>query len=250
MVIFFAGRAERCLERNGGPRSTLGGSIVTTAVVSGMAWAVRGRSSTVFGPSEWRGPKDRAELALTFDDGPTPSTPDLLRALEDFRIPATFFQCGMHVRRFPSIAREIVSAGHEVANHTDSHARLWLRSSKFVYDELERAQNSIAEITGKTPAWFRAPYGVRWFGVKKAQQRIGLKHVMWSTLGQDWKLGAGAVAERLIAGAVNGAIFCLHDGRGREADPDIRNTVEAVKRAAPVLLDRGFQFRTASDLLR
>ena len=73
---------------------------------------------------------------------------------------------------------------------------------------------------------------------------------MWSTLGQDWKLGAGAVAERLIAGAVNGAIFCLHDGRGREADPDIRNTVEAVKRAAPVLLDRGFQFRTASDLLR
>ena len=77
MVIFFARFAERYLERNGGPRRMLGGAIVTTAVVAGMAWAVRGRSSTVFGPSEWRGPKDRAEIALTFDDGPTPSTPDL-----------------------------------------------------------------------------------------------------------------------------------------------------------------------------
>lgn len=215
-----------------------------------MAWAVRGRSSTVFGPSEWRGSKERRELALTFDDGPTPSTPDLLRALYDLRVPATFFLCGMHVRRFPSIAREIVAAGHEVANHTDSHPRLWLKSSKVVFQELKRAQDSIAEITGKSPAFFRAPYGVRWFGVRRAQERIGLTHVMWSTIGKDWKLGAGAVASRLIAGACNGAIFCLHDGRGRETDPDIRNTVEAVRRAVPVLLDRGYRFRTVSDLLR
>jgi peptidoglycan/xylan/chitin deacetylase (PgdA/CDA1 family) len=215
-----------------------------------MAWAARGRSSTIFGPSEWRGSKDRPELALTFDDGPSPSTPDLLRAVHDLRVPATFFQCGMHVRRFPAIAREVVSAGHEVANHTDSHPRLWMKPSRFVFHELERAQESIVNITGKTPSWFRAPYGVRWFGVKKAQKRIGLRHVMWSTIGKDWKLGAGAVAARLIAGACNGAIFCLHDGRGREADPDIRNTVEAVRRAVPMLLDRGFQFRTVSDLLR
>ena len=149
MVIFFAGRAERCLERNGGPRSTLGGSIVTDC--SRLGHGMGGARAILDGIRSvgMARPKDRAELALTFDDGPTPSTPDLLRALEDFRIPATFFQCGMHVRRFPSIAREIVSAGHEVANHTDSHARLWLRSSKFVYDELERAQNSIAEITGR-----------------------------------------------------------------------------------------------------
>lgn len=215
-----------------------------------MAWAARGRSSTVFGPSQWRGPEDRQNLALTFDDGPSPSTPELLRVLDDFSIPATFFQCGMHVRRFPRIAQEIVALGHEVANHTDTHPRLWLKSSKFVHQELLRAQESIAGITGRTPVFFRAPYGVRWFGVRKAQRRLGLQHVMWTTIGQDWKLGAAGVAQRLLTGARNGAIFCLHDGRGREFDPDIRSTIEAVRRVIPVLLERGYEFRTVSDLLR
>ena len=249
MVFVLARFTEKYLERYGGPRSTLGGSIITGATIAGMAWAARGRSSTVFGPSEWRGPKERPDLALTFDDGPSPSTPDLLRTLDELRIPATFFQCGMHVRRFPKIAQEIVTSGHEVANHTDTHPRLWLKSSKFVFEELLRAQESIAEVTGRTPSLFRAPYGVRWFGVRKAQRRLGLQHVMWTTIGQDWKLGATGVTKRLLAGAQNGAIFCLHDGRGRQADPDIRNTIEAVKRVIPVLLDRGYKFQTVSDLL-
>jgi len=155
----------------------------------------------------------------------------------------------MHVRRFPTVAREIVSAGHEVANHTDTHPRLWFKSSKFVLHELQRAQDSILEITGQTPSWFRATYGVRWFGVKKAQRRLALRHVMWTTIGLDWKLDSTAVAKRLIAGARNGAIFCLHDGRERAADPDIRNTVEAVKRVVPALLEQGYRFRTVSKLL-
>jgi peptidoglycan/xylan/chitin deacetylase (PgdA/CDA1 family) len=73
---------------------------------------------------------------------------------------------------------------------------------------------------------------------------------MWTKLGQDWKLGPKEVAERLLSGACNGAIFCLHDGREREADPDIRNTIEAVRRVVPELLERGYSFRTVSDLLR
>ncbi len=250
MVVVLAGFTKRNLECNGGPRGTLGGSIVAGAAIGGLAWAARGRSSTVFGPSEWRGPKDRAELALTFDDGPSPSTPHILRLLTEFRIPATFFVCGMHVRRFPEIARAIAADGHELGNHTDSHARLWLRSSKFVFNELRRTQECIQEITGHTPSLFRAPYGVRWFGVRTAQQKIGLRHVMWTTLGLDWKLDSASVSARLASGARNGAIFCLHDGRGREADPDIRNTVEAVRRSIPAMLDRGYRFRTVSDLLR
>lgn len=215
-----------------------------------MAWAVRGRSSTVFGPSVWRGPNHRREIALTFDDGPSPSTPELLKVLRQLNVPATFFQCGMHVRRFPSIAKDIVAEGHEPANHTDTHPRLWFKGTKFVYRELLRTQDALQEITGVTPKYFRATYGVRWFGVRKAQSRIGLLHVMWTAIGLDWKLSAAGVAKRLIDGAENGAIFCLHDGRERQADPDIRNTIEAVKRMVPVLLDKGYQFRTVSDLLR
>jgi peptidoglycan/xylan/chitin deacetylase (PgdA/CDA1 family) len=215
-----------------------------------MAWAARGRSSTVFGPSVWHGNRDRKEIALTFDDGPSPATMVLLEVLSRHKVPATFFQCGMHVERYPQIVKTIVAAGHEIGNHTDTHPRLWLKSSNFIYEELRRTQDVITEVAGKTPRLFRATYGVRWFGLAEAQKRLGLLHVMWTTIGRDWKSSTPDVTSRLLRGACNGAIFCLHDARERDPDPDIRVSVDSVKRAIPVLLDRGYQFRTVSDLLR
>lgn len=228
----------------------LGGAVIAGAAVGGMAWAVAGRSSSVFGPSVWHGPKDRREIALTFDDGPSRSTPELLRIFEAYKIRATFFQCGMHVRQFPEIARETMAAGHELGNHTDTHPKLCCKSPQFLFDELNRAQDSIAVATGVTPRLFRAPYGARWFGLRAAQRRLGLLHVMWTTIGQDWKLSGQQVANRLLSGCKNGAIFCLHDARDRRADPDITNTIEAVRRVVPEVLERGFEFRTVSELLR
>jgi peptidoglycan/xylan/chitin deacetylase (PgdA/CDA1 family) len=215
-----------------------------------MAWAARGRSSTVFGPSVWHGNRDRPEIALTFDDGPSPATVVLLDLLHKHNVTATFFQCGMHVRRYPQIVKRIVAAGHEIGNHTDTHPRLWLKSSDFIYQELRRAQDAISETAGITPRLFRATYGVRWFGLAEAQKRLGLLNVMWTTIALDWKSSPLDVADRLIRGARNGAIFCLHDARERDPDPDIRVSVDAVKRIVPVLLDRGYQFRSVSDLLR
>ena len=75
-----------------------------------MAWAARGRSSTVFGPSVWRGNRERREIALTFDDGPSPATVVLLDVFKKHNMPATFFQCGMHVRRYPQIVQDESSA--------------------------------------------------------------------------------------------------------------------------------------------
>ncbi|HYP12807.1 MAG TPA: polysaccharide deacetylase family protein, partial [Bryobacteraceae bacterium] len=154
-------------------------------------------------------------VALTFDDGPSPSTPRLLELLQQLAIPATFFQVGVNVRRLPDITRTISDLGHELANHTDTHARLWLQSPSAVRLEIELAQSTILQAAGKAPKWFRAPYGVRWFGVAAAQRDLKLTGAMWTVIGLDWKLAAPAVADRLIHGAGNGAIFCLHDGRER-----------------------------------
>src|SRR5947209_7024384 len=82
-----------------------------------LAWAVRGRSASLFGASRWRGPRDQPAIALTFDDGPSEGTLRILEILDRHRIPATFFQCGANVERIPSIARE-VAAGHEIGNHS------------------------------------------------------------------------------------------------------------------------------------
>ena len=89
--------------------------------------------------------------------------------------PATFFQCGVNVRRLPSVAREVAAAGHEIGNHSDTHALLALKSPGFIYRELTAAQEAIEHATGVRPRYFRAPYGVRWFGLRAAQQRLGLQ---------------------------------------------------------------------------
>ena len=214
-----------------------------------LAWAVRGRSASVFGKSLWRGPRSRPALALTFDDGPSESTPEILGILDRHRVPATFFQCGANVERLPAVAGEVRAAGHEIGNHSHTHPILCFRSAAFIEEELRRAQEAIGRHTGATPAWFRAPFGVRWFGLGAAQEKLGLTGVMWSAIGYDWNSKADAVVERMSDNAGNGAILCLHDGRELRVKPDAGATVESVRRLVPMLLDRGYRFETVSRLL-
>lgn len=214
-----------------------------------LAWQVRGRSSSLFGPSAWRGDRTRNLVALTFDDGPSESTPELLDVLDSVGVRATFFLVGRNVRRLPAVARKIRAAGHEIGNHSDSHVRLDFRSPEFIYRELALAQESIKQTTGTTPAYFRAPYGVRWFGLRQALERLHLSGVMWTAIGLDWKLSAEQIRARLSRAAENGAIFCLHDGRGLTRQPDIRPTIEAVRGLAADLRSRGFEFATIAEIL-
>lgn len=221
------------------------------AVAAGFAaWAVRGRSAEVFAPSVWHGPRHRRELALTFDDGPSEGTPELLELLERLGLKATFFLCGIHVERLPETAAALVQAGHEAGNHTYSHPGLWLRRKAFLREEIGRAQEIISEATGERPGLFRAPYGVRWPGLGAVQREFGLTGVMWTVIGRDWTLGGHAVSSRLVRGAAPGGIFCLHDGRGLQTGPDIRSTIDAVRESVPRLLDAGYTFRTVSELIR
>ena len=225
---------------------------VCTAVCGGvalMAYGVRGRSATLFAPSIYRGPASRPALALTFDDGPSESTAELLEVLSDHHVSATFFQCGANVRRLPEMAREVVRRGHEVGNHSDTHPRFYFRKPAFIREELERAQEAIAGTTGVTPALYRAPFGVRWPGMRRAQVQLHLLGVMWTVIGRDWKLDAPAIVRRVLPKAGNGAIICLHDGRELEARPAVECTIEAVRRLIPMLKAEGYRFETVSQLI-
>ena len=213
------------------------------------AHAVRGRSSDVFAPSVYHGDRSRAAVALTFDDGPSESTPALLELLAEHKVRATFFMVGRNVRRCPAIARSVAARGHEIGNHTDSHPRLNFHGPEFIYRELALGQETIHANTGKTPRLFRAPYGVRWFGLRAAQRRLDLMGVMWTVIGRDWRWPAQRISRLLINRAANGAIICLHDGRDIKRAPDIRATIDAVEFVIPALKKRGFQFETVSEIL-
>jgi peptidoglycan/xylan/chitin deacetylase (PgdA/CDA1 family) len=225
----------------------LGGAVCAASAL--LAYAVRGRSSTLLAPSVYRGSRHRRAIALTFDDGPSEGTNQLLDILNRFDIPATFFVCGMNVSRLPGVVRAAVAARHEIGNHSYSHPALYLRSQAFINEELSAAQSIIAETTGAAPAFFRAPFGARWFGLREAQRQLNLLGVMWTVLGLDWKLPADRIARRILSRTENGGIICLHDGRGVGRNPDISQTLEAVEILIPALKARGFVFETVSQLL-
>ena len=193
-----------------------------TAAAAGMAWAVRGRSSTVFGPSVWRGEPGRKAIALTFDDGPGPATVQILEILARYEARGDILsmrrECGARAgaeparyaagrprNRQPFILRTRISLSHVPRLSRMSFAA---RRKRF----LRRRPNS--------PVLMRAPYGVRWFGFREMQRRLGLQGVMWSVIGLDWKLPARGDCGRVMAQVRDGAIICLHDGRGTLENPD------------------------------
>jgi peptidoglycan-N-acetylglucosamine deacetylase len=223
------------------------GAVVTAAGVATYGIVVP--SAQLFGPSVFRGPGNRRSIALTFDDGPSPATLDLLDFLAQQNVRATLFQCGRNVERHPGIARAAFAAGHELGNHTDSHPRLYLRSPRFIDQEFSRAQRIIQEVTGATPRLLRAPYGLRWHGMRATQRKLNLLGVMWTVLGHDWDLPASRIADRVLGKASPGGIVCLHDGRNIRPEPDVAAMLGAVRRIVPVLKDRGYSFETVSDLL-
>ncbi len=245
------------------PASRITSPLVLTGAVSAAAagavlYGIHGRASQVFGRSVYRGPGRRRSIALSFDDGPNPATLPLLDYLEAEGIRATFFQCGRNVRRSPEIARAVLAAGHEIGNHTFNHPRLcprlgWplnLHSPAFIYEELRSTQEMLLSETGQRPTLFRAPYGMRWFGVGGAQQRLGLTGVMWTVIGHDWEWPAGRIGDLVLSHAAPGGIVCLHDGRDIQRDPDLTEMRIALRRIVTTLKSQGYTFETVSDLMR
>lgn len=223
------------------------------ALLSGLSAAAAygsvAKSSQLFGPTVYRGARGKNSIALTFDDGPSESTPELLEYLDREEVPATFFMCGMNVKRLPHVAGQVAAGGHQLGNHTYSHPKLPFKSAAFIDHEFTETQKIIQFETGVTPMLLRAPYGFRWLGMREVQQRLSLLSVMWTVIGFDWRWPAGRVATHVLEHCDPGAIVCLHDGRGVASRPDIGATLAALRHIVPRLKDNGYTFETVSGVL-
>lgn len=215
---------------------------ISAAALAAAAHASAWPSSQRWGPSYRRLPTEAAEIALTFDDGPSNETMRFLDVLDVLHVPATFFVCGQNVERQPATARAILEAGHALGNHTFSHPCLPLCTYVRVRREIARTQDAIAAATGCRVAIFRPPYGLRSPALKDVLPAFGLVGVHWTVIGMDWKWSADRIATRIENRADVGSIVCLHDGQATRARTDRTQTIQALRRIVPNLRDRGYRF--------
>ncbi len=174
--------------------------------------------SRLLGPNIVRLPEAavrRREVALTFDDGPDPElTPRVLDLLGAYGAQASFFCIGERAVAFPDLVRDICRRGHSVENHSYRHSTRfgWYGLAR-LRRELQAAQGALGEITGRVPAFFRAPFGVRSPLLDPALAQCGLRYVSWTRRGYDAVNGsAESVLRRLTRNLAPGDVLLLHDG--------------------------------------
>jgi len=189
------------------------------------------------------GPPEGNRIALTFDDGPTPGVTDrILDELNKRKLPATFFMIGSRAEAAPELARRVRAEGHEIANHTFTHAKLTALPDPQVGEEIQKAQTVLHDLLGVSPAWFRPPYGAFRQNQAALAQHEGLGIVLWSVDSTDWaQPGETKIVSTILAETKPGAIILCHDLHSQ--------TANCVGEILDGLLQREFTFVTLSALL-
>lgn len=171
---------------------------------------------------EWSA--SRNEIALTIDDGPEPEvTPQVLDMLDRYQVKATFFCIGRRANLYPELTKEIVQRGHEVGNHSQRHHHNFsLSGTRAITREIASAQQTLTNITGVVPKFFRAPAGLRNMFLAPVLSRMNLQLAHWSIRAYDTKVkNPEKVTAKLLSGLKPGAILLLHDGNAARTKSDV-----------------------------
>ncbi len=181
-------------------------------------------------------------VALTFDDGPSRYTSQVLRILEGEHVPATFFEVGAQMAGRARLLRRMLADGDAIGNHTYTHANVAGGGSR---SQITRTQRAIRSATGYTPCIFRPPYGATSGALVSEVRALGLTSVLWSVDPRDWTTpGTGAIRARVLSQARRGGIVLMHDGGGPRSQ-----TVAALRGIIRTFKARHYRFMTVPAAL-
>ena len=201
------------------------------------------------GTAIWEVPVKEKVVAITFDDGPNDQyTPQVLDLLKKYNAEETFFLVGERVAKYPEVALREIKEGHEVANHTYSHARLQYLSDEQIKNQLHKTHEAIIAATHVEPVLFRPPFGYYSERSINAVHELGYLTVMWSWHQDtfDWQNpGVYRIVSNVLKDTRKGDIVLFHDHGG-----DRTQTIDALKKILPALQEQGYQFVTVSQLLQ
>lgn len=181
-------------------------------------------------------------IALTFDGNPGEPTDRLLDLLKEYKAPSTFFLEGRRIHTFPHVVRRIAKEGHEIGNHTWTHAVLTDVSDTQIRDELRRTARAISSITGSEPTLMRPPQGRTDDRVSRISKDMGIAQVLWTVTAKDYETDDTAlITKRVLAGADRDGIILLH--------PLHKGTMPAMPSVLKALSSQGYTLVTVSQLL-
>ena len=177
-------------------------------------------------------------IAITFDDGPSKFTMQLLEQLEAYDARATFFMVGINVPKYPETVKKMKEIDCELGNHTTNHPRLTNLDVAGIQYEIHTTNQAIQSVVGEMPTLMRPPYGAV---NEVVQSVVGLPLAMWSVDTRDWEQKDMAFVKNYVLNAAkDGEIVLLHDIH--------ETTVQAVLQVIPELVNRGYQLVTVSEM--
>ncbi|BCY13479.1 bi-functional transferase/deacetylase [Actinoplanes sp. L3-i22] len=191
------------------------------------------------------------QIVLTFDDGPDPEyTPEILRVLAKYDVPATFFMIGSQIAEYPDVVREVAESGNEIGIHTFTHPELSSKGEWRRTVEMEETQLALAGAAGVTSVIFRPPYSStvaaldnnNWAVMRDMGER-GYLTVVNNLDSRDWEADVTVddIVDAVTPDDDSGAILLFHDGGG-----DRSLTAESLAKVIPALQAAGYTFTTVA----
>jgi len=212
-------------------------------VHSCFAYAIASPTCGWLGPIVTRFRPRGNDVWLTIDDGPAGEASVWLgKELARRGARATFFVKGENLARDPDIGRALLTAGHTLANHTQTHPASffwWLRPAR-LRAEIDACNEALRQAGVGVTAWFRSPVGLKHTFLQPALARRGMRLIAWNVRGRDGlNCDPDTVARRVAARVAPGAVIVLHEGKKRSN--------EAILRVVDELQERGYSFVIPDD---
>jgi peptidoglycan/xylan/chitin deacetylase (PgdA/CDA1 family) len=229
-------------------KKTLITAVVLLAALYGIWQLSVARSFQLFGELIHRVDTNEKVIALTFDDGPSKRfTDEVLAILSAERVTATFFVTGKETTQNVPQARQLLTAGHQLGNHSYSHPRMLLMSPTAVASEIEQTDAAIRSAGYQGNILFRPPYGKKLLVLPWYLAQQNRTTIMWDLEPEtDPKLAgdAQAMAAYVINNAKPGSIVLLHV---------MYQSRQASREALPLIIEglkqKGYRFVTVNELL-
>ena len=187
--------------------------------------------------------RDQKLVSISFDAAwGNEDTQQLIDILEKYKVKATFFVVGEWVDKYPESVKALADAGHEVMNHSNTHAHYPQLSADQVVAELNSCNDKIEAVTGVRPTLVRMPYGDYDDNSINAVRSIGMEPIQWDVDSLDWKdLSAADITQRVVSKVQPGSIVLFHNAA--------LHTPEALPGILETLIQDGYTFVPISQII-